>query len=829
MSLRVWLPLNGDLRNQGISDLIFSAASSNTTTNANGKIGTCYTNNSHSVGGLISDKPILLGSQYSMCCWFKFTDLEASSSLGGGLVSQHRYSKNTGFGLTIKYVSSTTGYLSVNTGTGSARTYNTYCGTTLLQANTWYHACGTYDGTNIKIYVNGILEKTQAYTMSAPEDYLTIFCWSLSGSSGAAIHGNYKLNGALNDVRIYDHCLSAAEVKEIAQGLILHYKLDGGLFGNPNLVLGSNTTETSTNKWLGHSATGGNLSTLEYDGNIPCIRVTRNDVEQTSWDYLSYDRLLQSQIKTNTTYTVTFDCKPSVDGAIGFTGFVNGNATNYLTASTTNIQNICYANKWNHMVYQCVTKSSFDGITVGGQVVYFTRSASLRATNVSVLFKNIKVEEGTAATPWCPADSELTIDRTIVEDSSGFGNTGTAVGNLTSLNDTSRYSVSTYVGTTSKDYISTPNLLFENMKQGTVNIWIKRKSTDSTWRLYTFFANSYNWTGNSSDFIIIGSTGSQAIVLDCCSNTYSFTPDLNKWYMYTISWNLETHQAQMYVNGELKITKNSTNIDTTYASKHNGHYFGNSHSEVGDYLMSDARIYCTQLLDNDIKSLYNISMKVDNKNNIHVFELQENDNTQKIKKTGILSTARLNEKYNFDSKFHKQTRPNILPGLLHIKTTKNGHEVLINTLQSVPSTIMQSLAGKALTLSMDICAPGARYSTENNQTAWSQIRYGVHGSMTSQNSSGTTVTDYPFTGNFQYSGEAQRWYQSWTVPSNYNTYGNFTIAVQNFDKPASTNDALWFFKNIKLEVGSYPTPYVEYNKLNDTIIGGTTCSQIIER
>jgi len=52
--------------------------------------------------------------------------------------------------------------------------------------------------------------------MSAPEDYLTIFCWSLSGSSGANIHNDYKLNGALNDVRIYDHCLSAMEVREIS-------------------------------------------------------------------------------------------------------------------------------------------------------------------------------------------------------------------------------------------------------------------------------------------------------------------------------------------------------------------------------------------------------------------------------------------------------------------------------------------------------------------------------------------------------------------------------------------------------------------------------------
>ena len=126
MSLRVWLPMTKDLSNQGTSDATFSiyGGSTSTTINTNGKLGKCYNNNSHSSGGLISNKTINLGQNQSMFCWFKFTDLEASSSLGGGLVSQHRYGSNSGMGITIKYVSSTTGYLSVNTGTGSSRTYH---------------------------------------------------------------------------------------------------------------------------------------------------------------------------------------------------------------------------------------------------------------------------------------------------------------------------------------------------------------------------------------------------------------------------------------------------------------------------------------------------------------------------------------------------------------------------------------------------------------------------------------------------------------------------------------------------------------------------------
>ena len=58
MSLRVWLPLNGDYRNQGLSDLSFSSSGTSLVSN-DGKMGKCVS--STGSGYLVSNNPVYLG------------------------------------------------------------------------------------------------------------------------------------------------------------------------------------------------------------------------------------------------------------------------------------------------------------------------------------------------------------------------------------------------------------------------------------------------------------------------------------------------------------------------------------------------------------------------------------------------------------------------------------------------------------------------------------------------------------------------------------------------------------------------------------------------
>jgi hypothetical protein len=111
----------------------------------------------------------------------------------------------------------------------------------------WHHVCCTISDTTITTYLDGAQVATNTLTG------LGVAVTELNSNNFIEIGcdhpgGNEFLTGYVNDYRIYDHCLSAKEVKEISQGLVLHYKLDGigGGVGD-NLAFGTNTANTSTN------------------------------------------------------------------------------------------------------------------------------------------------------------------------------------------------------------------------------------------------------------------------------------------------------------------------------------------------------------------------------------------------------------------------------------------------------------------------------------------------------------------------------------------------------------------------------------------------------
>lgn len=242
MSLQIWLPLTGDLHNQGLAGNL-EVINSNTTFDNDGKIGQCASFNGSS--SRISINNINIGNIWSYGCWFYSTSTDrAWESIM--LLSNNGSDADTQLGFYIH----TTQTRMQSTANGQYNSNIPYS-----YVNKWTHFFATFDGSTLITYINGIEVNRKSITASLLErTHLVIGARSSSTSGGQAGATAYFL-GKVNDVRLYDHCCSVKEVKEIAKGLMLHYKLDNVIennvydcsgYSNNGIVTGSLTNENDT-------------------------------------------------------------------------------------------------------------------------------------------------------------------------------------------------------------------------------------------------------------------------------------------------------------------------------------------------------------------------------------------------------------------------------------------------------------------------------------------------------------------------------------------------------------------------------------------------------
>ncbi|MCA9208134.1 MAG: LamG domain-containing protein, partial [Planctomycetales bacterium] len=92
-------------------------------------------------------------------------------------------------------------------------------GKTRLSKDAWYHVAATWDGSEVRIYVNGSLDMDAAASWSG-----TLSTDSRDLYIGGQPGGDF-FDGILDDIRIYNRALSSSEVAAL-YGLRAHWKLD---------------------------------------------------------------------------------------------------------------------------------------------------------------------------------------------------------------------------------------------------------------------------------------------------------------------------------------------------------------------------------------------------------------------------------------------------------------------------------------------------------------------------------------------------------------------------------------------------------------------------
>lgn len=148
---------------------------------------------------------------------------------------------------------------------------------TSLIANHWYHIAAVYDGVNMKIYINGILDASQAQTGSFTSNDQFYF-----GSMGT----DRYFDGDIDEVRLWNDARTVIELRsnmyknidlpESEPNLISYYKFDAtsGITLSDSKASNNGTLNNMDNEdWLTSSAFFGPKNCLDFDGgnnNVWC-------------------------------------------------------------------------------------------------------------------------------------------------------------------------------------------------------------------------------------------------------------------------------------------------------------------------------------------------------------------------------------------------------------------------------------------------------------------------------------------------------------------------------------------------------------------------------
>lgn len=566
MSLRVWLPLNGNLNNYGISDI--TVTNNGATVDNNGKIGKCYKFDGTSAwikATLPSDMTTLKNTSIAM--WAK-----GNRSFGG-------ISHNSGSTL-----ATCTFFTSWQFADGSNWIYKS--GGSATDGN-WHHICITMNDTNIITYCDGVQITIDPWgsllSTLTSSHFIEIGCDHPGGDEYGAI--------SVNDFRIYDHCLSPKEVKEISKGLCLHYQLKG--FGQENLAHSTSASYTTP-----YTSFSGVENTCPALARVDTTGLSAGDTLHVYLEY-KYDNIIPTSGQT---------AKCWIQGAGDVTAWKSGSfgPCPQLTLNGSGIYIFDFT------------------ITLNANHISNTYwSTNIRHDYIqsgSVQWKNFKVEKGSKATPWCPnsADplySSLGFNSALELDCSGFGNNGTKTGTITCDIDSPRYTTS-YRFSNSQSINYTENLTF--LTTGSISFWAKFNAKGASgWLPFSGQDGSHYimaTSGGTGNFYNQNVIASGNIIYYEDSKAVSAPTNDGKWHHYAIT---------------------GVNMSTWTAFKINNYNDSSWNSDV-NYV--DMRIYNTILSAEDILELYNSPINIDNKGNLYAYEFIEEDKNN-FSKQGVAKNS----------------------------------------------------------------------------------------------------------------------------------------------------------------------------------------------
>lgn len=531
IALQIWLPLNGDIHNQGLIDATPTVGGTSVAVNNSGKIGKCYSFGTAS--GYINI-PVTDIKKISGSCTVAFwLNIRSFNTAYATVFSANRNSAAWAEEmLTFQRDNNTSAY-TFHISNGSSSTTNA-CKTGTLSTGVWYHFVLVADTelAQMRIYQNGELITT--YNTSIIPNLGSILNFRIGVSSTG-----YQADILLNDFRLYDEVLPVKVIKELSKGLVLHYPLCDNSIQTLNNCYSLPTFETTGwSHWgrSGASGSSGQSTDTNYifrSGQIYAHWVS--NAASATGEYLLY----QSPAFEGGSRSLQCICKEEngleINESIVFPAWNarSGGAEQGKWTSVSSLGNGFYLCKCED-IQQNGSNDLVGFYICPGYKVYFSEA----------YLENDKT-----------ICSDVLFSSNTVYDASGYMNNGTVTGELTCTIDTPRYLMSTVFDGTQKIAASS---FTSEIK--TMSVWVKTTKDKNTSQfvcadsasklcisfykgcIISYFAASGHSTGsrctlgssyieNGWNHIVVVSTGSGTRDVYC--NGVKLTPTTNDYWSYT--------------------------------------------------------------------------------------------------------------------------------------------------------------------------------------------------------------------------------------------------------------------------------------------------------
>lgn len=644
MSLIAWYPLNGDTKDY--SGNAYNLTNNGATSNASGKIGSCYEFTSNVpmnyVGWMFPKGDIL--KDFTASAWIYPTETP----------TQHGYNIiSFGGNSMIRFRLTTDNSLWVLWG-GDGSDYCNFVSDNKISLNTWTHVTYRLRNGIMSLYINGKLDKSYN-----KEKYIKINLNTFYVGGYTLSNEQEAWRGKLNDVRIYDEALSAKQIKEIAQAKICHYTFNEELY------------ENTVNLYNNKNQIGSNGPKIEWE-NTYAFKFEIQ--ENTTYAGAVFNSNLT--LKPLTTYTLSYKLKKIEGSLTQIRGHVEGSYFDLLSTKLNGKENYYHYHNgielndsFDTHYIEVTFRTKEDVISMNK--IYIQPNAK-KNEYVKVRVWDVQVEEKDHATPFTTSSRSQ-----VLKDISGYGYDMTTYNQYSPVwnKDDSNNRIKNYSTLTKKDSYFNLNFKYKYPDAFTFSCWVR--TTDNQ----AFCLVGFPSGNNTLVSLAINNNGKISL------HSYLSTPDTNadkwyassttaindgEWHFVAVTYNGTT--VKSYIDGKYEASSTVTFDFKRQAISDLTINMISPNSNWGDYEtrryegdISDVRVYATALSAEDIKLLYQPEISIDKANVIRCSEINEEkiENKNGFNKDASIIYNEFNEIPNIESGIHNLRLGNeILPVLI---------------------------------------------------------------------------------------------------------------------------------------------------------------------